>query len=34
LSTQKEKGTGAQYRIPANVNADLINDISVWIKGK
>jgi fermentation-respiration switch protein FrsA (DUF1100 family) len=34
LSTQKEKGNGAQYRIPANVNADLINDISVWIKGK
>ena len=34
LSTQKEKGTGAQYRIPANVSADLINDISVWIKGK
>lgn len=34
LSTQKEKGTGAQYRIPANVNADLINDISIWIKGK
>lgn len=34
LSTQKEKGNGAQYRIPSNVNADLINDISVWIKGK
>jgi len=34
LSTQKEKGNGSQYRIPSNVNADLINDISVWIKGK
>ncbi len=34
LSTQKEKGNGAQYRIPANVNADLISDISVWIKGQ
>ncbi|MDP3466699.1 MAG: DUF3887 domain-containing protein [Daejeonella sp.] len=34
LSSQKEKGTGAQYRTPANVNPDLINDISVWIKGK
>jgi len=34
LSSQKEKGTGAQYRTPANVNPDLINDISLWIKGK
>lgn len=34
LSPQKEKGNGSQYRIPANVSLDLINDISVWIKGK
>lgn len=34
LSSQKEKGTGAQYRTPANVSPVLINDISVWIKGK
>lgn len=34
LSSQKEKGNGSQYRIPANVSLDLINDISVWIKGK
>jgi dienelactone hydrolase len=34
LSSQKEKGTGAQYRTPANVSQVLINDISLWIKGK
>ncbi len=34
LSSQKEKGTGTQYRTPANVSPDLINDISLWIKGK
>ncbi|MFA6945781.1 MAG: dienelactone hydrolase, partial [Pedobacter sp.] len=34
LSSQKEKGNGAQYRVPANVKPDLINDISIWIKGK
>lgn len=34
LSSQQEKGNGSQYRIPANVSLDLINDISVWIKGK
>lgn len=34
LSSQQEKGNGSQYRIPANVSPDLINDISVWIKGK
>ncbi|MBM3400776.1 MAG: alpha/beta fold hydrolase [Bacteroidetes bacterium] len=34
LSVQKEKGTGVQYRTPANVSPDLINDISIWIKGK
>ncbi len=34
LSSQKEKGTGAQYRTPANVSIDLINDIALWIKGK
>lgn len=33
LSVQKEKGNGSQYRIPANVDINLINDISVWIKG-
>jgi len=34
LSSQKEKGTGVQYRTPANVSPDLINDISLWINGK
>ena len=32
LTSQKEKGTSAQYRIPANISADLINDVSSWIK--
>jgi fermentation-respiration switch protein FrsA (DUF1100 family) len=32
LSPQKEKGTGAQYRVPANVSAKLIEDIALWIK--
>lgn len=34
LSVQKEKGNGNQYRVPANVSEALINDISLWIKGK
>lgn len=34
LSAQKEKGNGNQYRVPANVSETLINDISLWIKGK
>ena len=34
LSSQKQKGNGMQYRIPANVSAKLIEDIAVWIKGK
>lgn len=34
LSSQKEKGNGSQYRVPANVNLDLINDIAIWIKAK
>ena len=34
LSSQKEKGNGSQYRVPANVSPDLINDISTWIKAK
>jgi len=33
LSVQKEKGNGSQYRLPANVDINLINDISLWIKG-
>lgn len=32
LSSQKEKGNGLQYRVPANVAANLINDIAEWIK--
>lgn len=32
LSAQKEKGNGTQYRVPSNVDINLINDISVWIK--
>lgn len=34
FSAQKEKGNGNQYRIPANVDLNLINDIAAWIKGK
>ncbi|MGV3684266.1 MAG: alpha/beta fold hydrolase [Daejeonella sp.] len=34
LTSQKEKGTGVQYRVPANVSPKLIEDIAVWIKGK
>ncbi|MGB4397847.1 MAG: alpha/beta fold hydrolase [Daejeonella sp.] len=34
LSSQKQKGNGMQYRIPANVSPKLIEDIAVWIKGK
>lgn len=34
FSVQKEKGNGNQYRIPANVDLNLINDIAIWIKGK
>ena len=34
LSSQKQKGNGMQYRTPANVSPKLIDDISVWIKGK
>ncbi|SKB71250.1 alpha/beta fold hydrolase [Daejeonella lutea] len=34
LSSQKDKGTGLQYRTPANVSAKLIDDIALWIKGK
>lgn len=33
FSPQKEKGNGTQYRLPANVDINLINDISMWIKG-
>lgn len=32
LSSQKEKGAGQQYRIPASVSPKLIEDIAVWIK--
>ncbi len=34
LSSQKEKGTGLQYRTPANVSLKLIEDVAIWIKGK
>lgn len=34
FSVQKEKGNGNQYRMPANVDLNLINDIAAWIKGK
>ncbi len=34
LSSQKQKGNGMQYRIPANVSPKIIDDIAVWIKGK
>lgn len=32
LSSQKNKGTGMQYRIPANVSPAIVNDLSAWIK--
>jgi dienelactone hydrolase len=32
LSAQKEKGNGTQYRVPSNVDINLIKDISAWIK--
>jgi dienelactone hydrolase len=32
LSVQEEKGNGTQYRLPANVDINLIKDIAVWIK--
>ncbi|MEJ7692430.1 alpha/beta fold hydrolase [Daejeonella sp.] len=34
LTPQKERGTGLQYRTPANVSPKLIDDIAIWIKGK
>jgi hypothetical protein len=34
LSPQKEKGNGTQYRLPANVDINLIKDLAIWIKGK
>ena len=34
LSSQKQKGTGLQYRTPANVSLKLIDDIAIWIKAK
>lgn len=34
LSSQKQRGTGIQYRTPANVSPKLIDDIAIWIKGK
>ena len=33
LTPQTEKGTSAQYQIPANVSEKLIEDIALWIKG-
>lgn len=32
FSVQTEKGNGSQYRTPANVDINLIKDISTWIK--
>lgn len=34
LSVQTEKGTNAQYQVPANVSEELVNDIALWIKGQ
>lgn len=34
LSSQKQKGNGMQYRVPANVSEKLIDDIAIWVKGK
>ncbi|MBC7617176.1 MAG: DUF3887 domain-containing protein [Pedobacter sp.] len=33
LTPQTEKGTSAQYQIPANVSEKLIEDLALWIKG-
>lgn len=32
LTPQTEKGTAAQYQIPANVSETLINDLAAWMK--
>lgn len=34
LTSQTEKGTAAQYQIPANVSEKLIEDLASWIKGQ
>ncbi len=34
LTSQKVKGTGLQYRTPANVSLKLIEDIAIWVKAK
>ncbi len=34
LTTQTEKGTAAQYQVPANVSEKLIEDLALWIKGQ
>lgn len=34
MTPQTERGTIKQYEVPSNVSADLINDISAWIKVK
>lgn len=34
LTPQTEKGTSAQYQIPANVSEKLIEDLALWIKGQ
>ncbi len=34
LTTQTEKGTTAQYQVPANVSEKLIEDVALWIKGQ
>jgi len=34
LSPQTEKGSMAQYQTPVSVSETLVNDLSLWIKGK
>ena len=34
FTPQTEKGTAAQYQVPANVSEKLINDLALWIKGQ
>ncbi|MEJ5993583.1 alpha/beta fold hydrolase [Pedobacter sp. Du54] len=34
LTPQTEKGTAAQYQIPANVSEKMIDDLALWIKGQ
>lgn len=34
FSVQSEKGTAAQYQVPASVSETVVNDLAAWIKAK